>query len=121
MLVQYLDPVYDDWTFYETLRGGGYACCTPTQVRAGQTATIGTTKLQVLGPKTPHLEGTSEDENNNSILLKITDGASNIVLTGDTENAQWDSTDDTLLHFFSGQALSAAQPMLSGKIDKRAF
>ncbi len=87
------DPVYDDWTFYEKLRSGGYAYCTPTQVRAGQTAAIGSTKLQLLGPKNPHLEGTSEDENNNSILLKITDGASNIVLTGDSENAQWDATD----------------------------
>jgi competence protein ComEC len=43
------------------------------------------------------LDGTSEDENNNSILLKITDGPSNIVLTGDTENAQWDATDLTAL------------------------
>jgi competence protein ComEC len=91
------DPVYDDWTFYEKLRGGSCAYCAPSQVRAGQTATVGTTKLQILGPETPHLEGTSEDENNNSILLKITDGASNIVLTGDTENPQWDVMDLTAL------------------------
>ncbi len=87
------DPIYDDWIFYEKLRSGGYSYCTPTRVQAGQTATIGTTKLHILGPKTPHLNGTSEDENNNSIILKITDGLSNIVLTGDTENAQWEATD----------------------------
>jgi competence protein ComEC len=91
------DPVYDDWTFYEKLRGGSCSYCKPTAVRTGQTATIGTTKLQILGPQTPHLDGTSEDENNNSILLKITDGASNILLTGDQETAQWDATDLTAL------------------------
>jgi competence protein ComEC len=87
------DPVYDDWTFYERLRDGRYSYCTPTQVEAGQTATIGTSKLRILGPRKPHLEGTSEDENNNSILLKITDGPASIVPTGDTEDAQWEATD----------------------------
>lgn len=87
------DPIYDDWTFYEDLRSGKYAYCTPTSVRAGQTATIGQTKLHILGPKTPHLEGTSEDENNNSIILKIVDGMSSIVLTGDTQEEQWEATD----------------------------
>jgi ribonuclease BN (tRNA processing enzyme) len=48
------DPVYDDWTFYEKLRGGGYSYCTSTRVQAGQTATIGTTRLHILGPTTPH-------------------------------------------------------------------
>ncbi len=91
------DPVYDDWTFYEKLRGGSFSYCTPTRVQAGQRATIGTTKLHILGPATPQLDGTSEDENNNSILLKISDGPSNIVLTGDTEDAQWDATDLTAL------------------------
>ena len=48
---RYFKPnsVYDDWTFYEKLRGGSYGYCKPTEVRTGQTATIGTTKLQILG------------------------------------------------------------------------
>jgi len=120
------DPVYDDWTFYENLRGGKYSYCTPTCLRAGQTATIGQTKLLILGPKMPHLDGTTEDENNNSILLKITDSSSSIVLTGDTQEAQWGVADLTALkgtsvflasHHgresgFSERVLRIAQPQL---------
>jgi competence protein ComEC len=87
------DPVYDDWLFYEDLRGGKYSYCKPVCVHESQTATIGRTKLVVLGPKVPHLAGTGEDENNNSIVLKITDGLSSIVLTGDSQIEQWDVTE----------------------------
>jgi competence protein ComEC len=87
------DPIYEDWSYYEALRNGQHSYCTPTAVRAGQTASIGQAKLHILGPKIPYLEGTSEDENNNSLMLKITVGSSSIVLTGDTQGEQWDTID----------------------------
>jgi len=91
------DPVYDDWTYYENLRSGKYGYCSPTEVRAGQTASIGQAKLQILGPKVPHLEGTTEDENNNGMILKISLDSSSFILTGDTQEEQWDTIDPSSL------------------------
>jgi competence protein ComEC len=86
------DPVYDDWSYYEKLRTGGVSYCTPVEVRAGHTATVGDSKIRVVGPRVPHLEGTPDDENNNGIILSIETGKAKVVLTGDTESDQWDVT-----------------------------
>jgi competence protein ComEC len=86
------DPVYDDWSYYEKLRTGGLSYCTPVEVRAGQTATIGDSLVRVVGPRAPHLEGTADDENNNAIILSIVTGKAKVVLTGDTEKDQWHAT-----------------------------
>jgi len=83
------DPIYDDWSYYEKLRKGKLSYCTPVQVKSGQTATIGDSKIYVAGPPTPYLEGTADDENNNGIILSITTGKAKVVLTGDTEKDQW--------------------------------
>jgi len=83
------DPVYDDWTYYEALRGGKYNFCQASAMRVGHTATIGDAKLKVLGPTSQFLEGTANDENNNSIVLRISAGRSSFVLTGDTQEEQW--------------------------------
>lgn len=87
------DPVYDDWSYYERLRNGKIAYCTPVQVGAGQSTTIGDSTVYVVGPTVPHLEGTPEDENNNGIILAIITGKAKVVLTGDTEEEQWDAID----------------------------
>ena len=87
------DPVYEDWSFYERLRGGTVLYCTPSRVQRGNSLTIGDTIVYVAGPSTPHLQGTVEDENNNSIILAITTGKSKIVITGDSEKEQWATTD----------------------------
>jgi competence protein ComEC len=91
------DPVYDDWAYYEKLRNGKLSYCEPVRVRAGQTATIGNAKLVVSAPATPNLEGTTDDENNNGIILSVTAGNSKVVLTGDTQQEQWDMVDLRLL------------------------
>lgn len=86
------DPVYDDWSYYERLRGGKISFCTPVRVYEGYTVTIGDSKIYVAGPKLPNLQDTPEDENNNGIILAIITGKSKIVLTGDTEEEQWIAT-----------------------------
>ena len=79
------DPVYEDWSYYERLRTGQLSYCSPVHVRNGQTATIGDSKIRLASPLIPNLEGTSEDENNNGIILSIVTGNTKVVLTGDTE------------------------------------
>jgi beta-lactamase superfamily II metal-dependent hydrolase len=61
------------------------------RVQAGQSTTIGDSSVAIVGPNVPNLQGTPDDENNNSILLAITTGNSKVVLTGDTEKDQWDA------------------------------
>jgi competence protein ComEC len=87
------EPTYDDWNYYERLRAGELSYCKSVEVRAGQTATIGDSRLYVAGPMVPNLEGTPDDENNNGIVLSIVTGNAKVVLTGDTENDQWSATD----------------------------
>ena len=87
------DPVYDDWVFYEELRGGKISYCSPVEVRAGQTATIGNANLLLAGPPSPYLTGTTDDENNNGVILSVTSGKSKVVVTGDTQEEQWDVVD----------------------------
>jgi competence protein ComEC len=86
------DPVYDDWTFYEKLRNGKLAYCTPVRVQAGHAVTVGEASIFVAGPVVPNLKDTPDDENNNGIILVITAERAKVVLTGDTETAQWDAT-----------------------------
>ena len=87
------NPIYDDWVFYEKLRNGEMSYCEPVQVRKGQTATIGNATLFLAGPSTPNLEGTTDDENNNGIILSVSVGNSKVVLTGDTQEEQWEVVD----------------------------
>jgi beta-lactamase superfamily II metal-dependent hydrolase len=61
-------------------------------VYEGYTATIGDSRIYVAGPKVLNIQGSSDDENNNGIILAITTGKSKVVLTGDTEEEQWNAT-----------------------------
>jgi competence protein ComEC len=90
-------PVYDDWSYYEKLRAGNVSFCTPALVERGYAVLIGDSRVYVAAPKTPHLQGTCDDENNNSIILTVTTGASKVVLTGDTEFEQWSALDHSPL------------------------
>lgn len=83
------DPVYDDWSYYERLRNGKVSYCNPVSVQHGHRVTIGDSTIHVAGPSVPNLQGTADDENNNGIILAITTGKSKVVLTGDTEEEQW--------------------------------
>ena len=91
------DPVYDDWSYYERLRNGKVSFCTPVRVQEGQTITIGDSHIYVGGPTSPNLTGTPDDENNNSIILAVSTGNSKVVLTGDTEQEQWNAINLTPL------------------------
>lgn len=118
------DPVYDDWSYYEDLRNGKLSYCTPVAVRAGQSASIGNTRLFIVAPRIPFLEGTPDDENNNGIILKVSVDSMGFVLTGDTQEEQWNTIGLDLLgktktflasHHgresgFSEKALKAMQP-----------
>lgn len=87
------DPIYEDWSYYEQLRNGKLSYCAPVQVRGGNTAKIGDSRIYLLGPTTPYLEGTTEDENNNGIILSVVTGNAKVILTGDTEQDQWSAID----------------------------
>jgi len=87
------DPVFDDWSFYEKLRKGEVSYCTPMAVRAGQLIRIGDSEVKVLGPRLPFLEGTVDDANNNGIILSVETNQSKLLLTGDTQEEQWDTLD----------------------------
>ena len=86
------DPVYDDWSYYERLRKGHISFCKPVMIADGYSARVGDSTIYVSGPKVPNLQGTPDDENNNSIILAITTGRAKVVLTGDTEKEQWNTT-----------------------------
>ena len=87
------DPVFDDWSFYEKLRTGKIAYCTPMAVKAGLVVKIGDSQLKVLAPRLPFLEGTTDDANNNGIILSVETEKSKVVLTGDTQEEQWETLD----------------------------
>jgi len=91
------DPVFDDWTYYEKLRKGELAFCTPRQVKVGQSIVTGDSRIAILGPSEPFLEGTVDDVNNNGIILSITTGNSHVVITGDTQEEQWSKVDSRAL------------------------
>jgi competence protein ComEC len=83
------DPVFDDWTFYETARNGQLPFCSPMQVRAGQVVKIGDSAVTILAPRLPFLEGTADDVNNTGIILSVVTGKSKLIITGDTQEEQW--------------------------------
>jgi competence protein ComEC len=87
------DPVYDDWIYYELLRAGKVSGCTSVALTSGQKTNIGGSNVHIAGPESPWISGTQDDENNNSIVLAIETGHSKVVLTGDTEQEQWDAMD----------------------------
>ena len=85
------DPIFDDWSFYEKVRNGRLSYCTPMAVRAGQIINIGDSRVIVLAPRLPFLEGTVDDVNNNGIILSVVTGNSKVVITGDTQDEQWET------------------------------
>ena len=59
--------------------------------------TVGDSIVYVAAPPVPNLASTSDDENNNGIILVITTGKAKVVLTGDTEEPQWQAINLTAL------------------------
>lgn len=91
------DPVFDDWTFYERARNGQLTYCSPRAVFAGQIVKIGDSQLTILAPKSPFSEGTPDDVNNNGIVFSVVTGNSKLIITGDTQQEQWETLDLGLL------------------------
>jgi beta-lactamase superfamily II metal-dependent hydrolase len=87
------DPVFDDWTFYEKARNGQLAYCAQMPVRAGQTINIADSRIIVLAPRLPFIENTVDDVNNNGIILSVITGKSKVIITGDTQEEQWETVD----------------------------
>src|SRR5258708_3919005 len=54
---------------------------------------MGNSRISLAGPPSRYLEGTSDDENNNGIILSISAANSRVVIVGDTQVEQWDVTD----------------------------
>lgn len=92
------DPVFDDWTFYERARNGKLSYCSPRVASAGQIVKIGDSELTVLAPRLPFLEGTPDDANNNGIVFSVVTGKSKLIITGDTQEEQWETLDSRLLN-----------------------
>ena len=91
------DPIFDDWTFYEKARDGQLSYCKPMAVRAGQIVKIGDSQITILAPTLPFIEGTCDDVNNNGIIFSVVTGKSKLIITGDTQEEQWDAVDVKLL------------------------
>ena len=87
------DPVFDDWTFYENVRKGELSYCRPMAVHAGQIIKISESQITILAPRLPFIEGSPEDVNNNGIVFSVVSGKSKVVVTGDTQEEQWDTLD----------------------------
>jgi beta-lactamase superfamily II metal-dependent hydrolase len=95
------DPIFDDWTFYERARKGEISYCTPMAVHAGQIVNIGDSQITILAPRLPFIEGTVDDVNNNGIVLSVVAGKSKIIITGDTQEEQWETLDRKLMEAVS--------------------
>ncbi len=54
-------------------------------VQAGVQITLDGVTLAVLGPPSGYLSGTAADDNNNSVVIRLTYGGADILLTGDAE------------------------------------
>ena len=95
------DPIFDDWSFYEKARKGELAWCTPMAVHAGQIVKIGDSQITIVAPAQPFIEGTVDDVNNNGIILSVVTGKSKVIITGDTQEEQWEILDPKLLQTVS--------------------
>ena len=62
-------------------------------VHAGQSVKIGDSQISILAPVLPFLEGTCDDVNNNGIVFSVVTGKSKLIITGDSQEEQWDSFD----------------------------
>jgi beta-lactamase superfamily II metal-dependent hydrolase len=91
------DPIFDDWTFYERVRTAQLSYCSPMAVHAGQIVKIGDSQITILAPVLPFVEGTCDDVNNNGIVLSVVTGKSKLIITGDTQEEQWDALDSRQL------------------------
>jgi competence protein ComEC len=58
---------------------------TPILAQRGMQLALGSARLDVLSPPHPFLSHTRNDENNNSVVLRLDVGGSRVLLTGDTE------------------------------------
>jgi beta-lactamase superfamily II metal-dependent hydrolase len=87
------DPVFDDWSLYEKARKGQLSYCQPMAARAGQIIRIGDSQIAVLAPKLPFIEGTCDDVNNNGIVFSVVTNKSKLIVTGDTQEEQWETLD----------------------------
>lgn len=95
------DPIFDDWSFYEKARKGEISGCTPMAVHAGQIVKIGDSQVTIVAPSQPFIEGTVDDVNNNGIILSVVTGKSKVIITGDTQDEQWEILDPKLLETVS--------------------
>ena len=80
------NPVYDDWETYEQLKR---TIPNRYQVGFGWNTTEGDVGIDYLAPPPNLLNGTSDDVNNNSLLLRFTYGATRILICGDTGEDAW--------------------------------
>jgi len=87
------DPVFDDWNFYENARKGQVSYCRPMAVHAGQVVKIADSQITILAPTLPFIEGSPEDVNNNGIVFSVVSGNSKVIVTGDTQEEQWETVD----------------------------
>jgi competence protein ComEC len=85
--IDYASPMYDGLFRLITEKG-----VKSTAARAGQRLDLGAGAwLEVLNPPEALLSGTESDIDNNSVVLRLSDGAVSFILTGDImREAEWD-------------------------------
>ncbi|MFH1169809.1 MAG: DNA internalization-related competence protein ComEC/Rec2 [Chloroflexota bacterium] len=82
---EYTSPLYDEWLRLIAEKG-----IRSTAARAGQQIDLGGSLISVLNPPPEPLTGTESDIDNNSVVLRLSDGAVSFLLTGDTmQSAEW--------------------------------
>jgi competence protein ComEC len=85
------DPIYQDWQCYEEKKRifpRGY------QIGAGWNTQVGNVRIDYLLPPANLLNGTRDDINNNSLLIRLTYGLTKILICGDSHQEAWQRVAD---------------------------
>jgi competence protein ComEC len=85
--IDYASPMYDEWSRLIETKG-----VKSVAARAGQRIDLGGgASIKVLNPPATFLSGTESDIDNNSVALRLSDGAVSFILTGDImREAEWE-------------------------------
>lgn len=85
--MNYTSPIYDEWSKLVAEKG-----VKSTAACAGERLDLGDgVSLEVLNPPATPLSGTESDIDNNSVVLRLSDGAVSFLLTGDImSEAEWE-------------------------------
>lgn len=80
------DPIYEDWEVYEEMKRN---FPNRHQVGEGWYTTVGDVRIDFLAPPRNLINGSDDDANNNSLLLRFSYGSTKLLICGDTGQEGW--------------------------------